>query len=120
MRNKPSYSIFKNAKYAFDGVITAFHGEVSFKLELLFGFFITVGIVFLPLTLFSKLILFITMVLVMVVELLNSSIENVVDLVTSDIHPLAKNAKDIGAAAVLFTVVLHLVCWAVIVYSEIL
>ncbi len=117
MRNKPSYSIFKNAKYALDGVITAFDGEVSFKLELFFGFFITLGIVFLPLTLFSKLILFITMVLVMVVELLNSSIENVVDLVTSDIHPLA---KDIGAAAVLFTVVLHLVCWAVIVYSEIL
>ncbi len=120
MRNKPNYSIFKNAKYAIDGFVTAFNGEVSFKLELFFGLFITLGIIFLPFTLFSKLILFITFVLILVVELLNSSIENIVDLVTKDIHPLAKNAKDIGATAVLFTVLLHIVCWVVIIYSELL
>jgi diacylglycerol kinase (ATP) len=49
--------------------------------------------------------------MIMIAELLNSAVENVVDLVTTDIHPLAKAAKDIGATAVLFSVILHIVCW---------
>lgn len=50
----------------------------------------------------------------MIAELLNSAVENVVDLVTTDMHPLAKSAKDIGATAVLFAVILHLSCWVII------
>jgi diacylglycerol kinase (ATP) len=54
----------------------------------------------------------------MIVELLNSAVENVVDLVTTDIHPLAKSAKDIGATAVLFSVLLHLACWVMILLDK--
>jgi diacylglycerol kinase (ATP) len=54
----------------------------------------------------------------MIVELLNSSVENVVDLVTKEIHPLAKCAKDLGATAVLFSVILHLLCWVIILINE--
>ena len=52
--------------------------------------------------------------MIMIAELLNSAVENVVDLVTTEIHPLAKSAKDIGATAVLFTVILHIICWLLI------
>jgi len=103
-----------------EGVKTAFKTETSFKLELFFGFFIFCAIILLPLTFSSKLILFTTAVIIPVAELLNSAIENLVDLVTKDIHPLAKNAKDLGAAAVLFSVLLHLICWIVIIFSELL
>jgi diacylglycerol kinase (ATP) len=61
-----------------------------------------------------KALLFATYMLVMIVELLNSAIENVVDLVTTDIHPLAKNAKDIGATAVMFSIGLHVSCWVIV------
>jgi diacylglycerol kinase (ATP) len=54
-----------------------------------------------------------TAILVLIVELINSAIENVVDLVTKEIHPLAKSAKDIGSTAVMFTIGLHLLLWVI-------
>ncbi len=120
MNNKPKYSLFKNAKYALDGFTHAFKTETSFKLELFFGFFIFLAIFLLPLSFYAKLILVITAFLVAVVELLNSAIENVVDLVTLKKHPLAKAAKDVAATAVLFSLMLHLLCWVLIIWEELL
>jgi len=114
MNNKPKYTLFKNASYAIDGLIHAIKNETSFKLELLVGVIIFPLIYFMPFALVYKLILIITYVMVMVAELLNSAVESVVDLVTTEIHPLAKAAKDVGATAVLFTVILHIVCWLLI------
>lgn len=65
----------------------------------------------------NKLILFVTGILVLIVELINSAIENVVDLVTKEIHPLAKSAKDLGSTAVMFTISLHLICWLFVLFS---
>jgi diacylglycerol kinase (ATP) len=64
--------------------------------------------------LYAKLALIITATLILIVELLNSAVENVVDLVTKEIHPLAKSAKDIGATAVMFSIFLHLSTWVII------
>ena len=114
MNNKPKYHLFKNTKYALDGLIYAFKTESSFKLELLSALIILPAIYMIDSSLESKLILLVTAFLVLIVELLNSAVENVVDLVTQDIHPLAKSAKDIGATAVMFSIFLHLMCWIVI------
>ncbi len=111
MNNKPRYSIFKNGRYALEGLIHAFKSETSFKLEIFFSIPIMIAITLLPLAFVSKMILFATLLLIMIVELLNSAVENVVDLVTQEVHPLAKSAKDIGATAVLFALILHLVIW---------
>jgi len=70
-------------------------------------------------TITIKLILLVTAFLVLIVELLNSAVENVVDLVTKDIHPLAKSAKDIGATAVMFSIVLHISCWVIVLLGNI-
>jgi len=118
MNNKPSYSLFKNAKYAIEGLIHALKTETSFKLELFLAPFVIVAITYLNFEFVEKLILFATLVLVMVVELLNSAVENVVDLVTTNHHPLAKSAKDIGATAVLFALLLHISLWILIVYKN--
>jgi len=117
MNNKPKYHLFKNTQYALEGFIHAFKTESSFKLELFASIFIFIGIYFIEVDLVYKLILSITAFLVLIVELLNSAVENVVDLVTKEIHPLAKSAKDIGATAVMFSIVLHLICWITIVYK---
>jgi diacylglycerol kinase (ATP) len=114
MNNKPKYTIFKNSQYAFEGLIHAIKTETSFKLELFFGFFIIIGIIYMPIELSYKLILLISLFIIFIAELLNSAVENVVDLVTKEIHPLAKTAKDLGATAVLFSVVLHILCWGFI------
>jgi len=114
MNNKPKYTLFKNASYALDGLIHAVKNETSFKLELLIALIVFPAIYFFPFALIYKLVLVITYFLIMIAELLNSAVENVVDLVTKEIHPLAKAAKDIGATAVLFSVVLHIICWLLI------
>jgi len=112
--NKPKYTLFKNASYAIDGLVHAVKNETSFKLELIVAFIVFPAIYLLPFELSYKLILVVTYFLIMIAELLNSAVENVVDLVTKEIHPLAKSAKDIGATAVLFSVILHIVCWVMI------
>ena len=117
MNNKPKYTLFKNASYAMDGLIHAIKTETSFKIEVAIAIVFLPVIYFLPFELIYKLILLVTYFMIMISELLNSAIENVVDLVTTDIHPLAKAAKDIGATAVLFSVILHLLCWVVILFD---
>ena len=116
--NKPKYTIFKNASYALQGLKTAFLNETSFKIELFLAIPIFLAIIMIDTTGTNKLILTSTAFLIAITELLNSAVENVVDLVTKEFHPLAKNAKDIGATAVLFSVVLHLICWITILLGE--
>lgn len=114
MNNKPKYHLFKNTKYALDGLIHAVKTESSFRLELFASVFIILGILFIEVDLVYKLVLLISGILVLIVELLNSAVENVVDLVTKEHAPLAKTAKDIGATAVMFSIGLHIVCWIVV------
>lgn len=111
VNNKPKYHLLKNTRYALEGFIYAFKTESSFRLELFCAVFIILGIVLVDTTLSNKLILLVSGILVLITELLNSAIENVVDLVTKEYAPLAKTAKDIGAAAVMISIVLHIVCW---------
>ena len=117
MQNKPKYNFLKNWKYALDGLAIALKTENSFRLELLFSIFIIIAIILIDANLTNKLILFVTGILVLIVELINSAIENVVDLVTKEIHPLAKSAKDLGSTAVMFTISLHLICWLFVLFS---
>ena len=114
MNNKPKYTLFKNASYAWDGLVHAVKTETSFKIELAIAVVFFPLVYFMPFLLMYKLILIVTYMLIMIAELLNSAVVNVVDLVTTEIHPLAKAAKDIGATAVLFSVTLHLLCWVLI------
>ena len=117
MQNKPKYNFFKNWKYALNGLVIAVKTESSFRLELFFSIFIIAGIIFVDINLTNKLILLVTGILVLIVEIINSAIENVVDLVTKEIHPLAKSAKDLGSTAVMFTISLHLICWLLVLFS---
>lgn len=113
MNNKPKYHLFKNTQYAIEGLIHALKTESSFKLELMAGVIIIPFIFILDFVLIEKVALLMTAILVLIVELINSAIENVVDLVTKEIHPLAKSAKDIGSTAVMFAIGLHLLLWVI-------
>ncbi len=115
LRNKPKYNFLKNSKYAIDGFFCAIKAETSFRLELILGLLLLIILFYIDISTISKLILFLTYFLILIVELINSAIENTVDLITNEIHPLAKNAKDIGATAVMFSITLHIVCWIVII-----
>ena len=67
-----------------------------------------------------KGLLFLATTVVLVVELLNSAIESVVDIASSEYHVLAKRAKDLGSAAVLLSIVLAVVLWSVVIFRILL
>ncbi|WP_044418009.1 diacylglycerol kinase [Halarcobacter anaerophilus] len=114
MNNKPKYHLFKNTTYALSGLKHVLKTESSFKLELFCAIFIIAGIILIDTSISNKLILLVSGILVLIIELVNSAIENVVDLVTKEYAPLAKTAKDIGSSAVMFSIILHVVCWIMI------
>lgn len=70
---------------------------------------------FFNLSLWNGFLLTVFLVLVFIVELLNTAIENVVDLASPDYHELAKKAKDAASAAVFFSLALYAMAWGVII-----
>ena len=107
--------IFSAFFYSVDGFRTAWKYEHAFRQELMVAVPGTVVALLLPVSVLEKLALVGVLVLVLVVELINSAIESVVDRVSLDRNPLSKNAKDLGSAAVMLSVVFALVTWGVIV-----
>jgi len=118
MVNKPKFSIFKNVTYALEGAKTVLKSEKSFKTQLLVIAIIGVALIFINISIVSKLVLFFSTWLILIAEAFNSAIERVVDLVTQDYHQLAKEAKDIGSFAVLLTFILIAAIWGVTLYLE--
>ena len=72
----------------------------------------------LPISSFQKLFLIGVLVFVLIVELFNSAIEAVVDRVSLERHPLSKNAKDMGSAAVMLAIFLAGACWTVVLFNR--
>jgi diacylglycerol kinase (ATP) len=100
--------------YSIDGFRSAWKHEHAFRQEA--GVFVVGSLValLLPVSAFEKLLLIGVLMLILIVELINSSIEAVVDRVSLERHPLSKNAKDFGSAAVLLSCVLAIAAWAVV------
>lgn len=74
----------------------------------------------LPLSGVERILLIFPLGLSIIVELLNSAIENVVDLTSPEIHPLAKKAKDMGSAAQLVALCLIVLTWAIVLQDNFL
>jgi diacylglycerol kinase (ATP) len=118
MLNKKGYSLMKNLGYALNGLKELISYEISFKLELISLIFIIPIVIYLDVTLIEKIFLFSSFMLVLVAEALNGAIERVVDLVTTEYHPLAEKAKDTASGAVLIAIILSFIIWVTILYSH--
>ena len=99
--------------------MAAFKSEAAFRQEIALFVALLPALYFLPVDLEMKLLLFAVNVIVLIIELLNSAIEAVVDLVSPEFNELAKNAKDMGSAAVLLSLALAAVIWFFAILSVI-
>ena len=102
--------------YSLNGLRFAISNEAAFRQEICIVVFVLVVLLFLPLSLFWKGLLFFATTSILVVELLNSAIESVVDIASPEYHDLAKRAKDLGSAAVLVSIVLAIVLWGMAIF----
>jgi len=98
-------------RYSVCGLLAAFKEEAAFRQEL-FLYIVFLPLLFLlPVSHFFKALLLFAHTGVLIVELLNSAIEAIVDLASPDYHPLAKQAKDMGSAAVLLSILVVFALW---------
>ena len=102
--------------YSLYGLWFAVRNESAFRQELCLFVILLVILFFLPLSITFKCILFFANSIVLIVELLNSAIESVVDLSSPEYNVLAKRAKDLGSAAVFVSLILALVLWLVALF----
>lgn len=103
--------ILKAGGYSLQGLRATWQGEAAFRQECLLLLLVIPTIVFLDLSATERSLLVIVTILVLIVELLNSAIEAVVDRVGSEYHELSGRAKDMGSAAVLISLLLWCYVW---------
>lgn len=97
-----------------DGLLATYRGEAAFR-QLLVLHTLLVGWAFLlDLAMIARALLLAVCLLSLVVELLNSAIEAVVDRISLEHHPLSRNAKDMGSAAQSVTLVMVAAVWAMV------
>ena len=109
--------ILHAARHSADGFAEAWRNEAAFRQELL------LAAVLIPLAFvldapgIGKALMIGSVVLVLIVELLNSAVEAAIDRISFERHPLAKRAKDIGSAAVLLSLVNVAIVWGLVLFG---
>ncbi len=104
------------AKNSWCGIVYAFKEESAFRQELTLMILLMPIAIFLPISHFEKAILVSSLILVLVVELLNSSVEAAIDRISFEHHDLSKRAKDFGSAAVMLALLISALLWLTVCF----
>ena len=106
------------AKNSWHGLIFAFKEESAFRQELVLLVVLSPIALFLPVGHVEKALMICSLIMVLVIELLNSSVEAAIDRISFEHHDLSKRAKDFGSAAVMLALLIAFVIWAAVLYQE--
>ena len=103
--------IVNATKYSLKGFKSAIIYETAFRQELILLLVAYVIVMLIDFTIYERILLLGSIGFVMIVELLNSAIECVVDRIGSERHELSGRAKDYGSAAVFMSLLLAIILW---------
>lgn len=103
---------------SFKGLRDGWREEEAFRLEVIMGVFVIPAGLLLGNGPLEKIALIAPMLLVFIIELLNSAIEAAIDRISEDHHPLSGLAKDLGSAAVFVGYVLLALCWGIVFWAR--
>ena len=109
--------IIKAAGYSWKGLRAAWQHEAAFRQEAVLALVAITIACWLDVDAITRVLLIGSVFLIIIVEILNSAIEAVVDRIGSEFHPLAGRAKDMGSAAVLLSIILALFVWVTLLWS---
>ena len=101
-------------RYSLQGMASAFRHEDAFRQECLLAVLLIPAALFLHVGTTERALMIASVLLVLIVELLNSAVEAAVDRISLENHLLAKRAKDIGSAAVFLSLINVVFVWALI------
>lgn len=103
--------------YSMEGMRAAFRHEDAFRQEVFLAVLLIPAAFFTPASGGGKALMIFSVLLVLIVELLNSAVEAAVDRISLENHALAKRAKDIGSAAVLLALIGVPVVWGLVLFG---
>ena len=112
--NKGITRAFRAAVNSWNGLVFAVREESAFRQELTLASILVPLSFILPVSPAEHIILFGSVILVLIVELLNSSVEAAIDRISFEKHDLSQRAKDFGSAAVMLALILCLFSWVCI------
>ena len=110
--------VWRATGIALQGLRAAWQHEDAFRQEVLIAAIAVPVALLLPVVPFGKVMMIASLLLVLIVELLNSALEAAVDHTSLEQHPLAKRAKDIASAAVFLSIVNALVVWGLVLFGR--
>ena len=101
-------------RYSLSGLAGAWRTEGAFRQEVIGAAILIPIACFIPVPVLHRALLIASVLMVIVVELLNSAMEAAIDRISLDRHPLSGQAKDLGSAAVAVALLMSALCWIVI------
>ena len=110
--------VFRATGFSMKGLKAAWIHEAAFRQELLLACLMLPIALFVDISTVERLLLILTLFIVLIVELLNSAVEAVVDRVGDEIHVLSGQAKDIASAAVFMSLALCGITWVVVLSAR--
>ena len=109
--------IIKAIGYSWQGLIAAYKNEAAFRQELLLAAVLIPIAIWLADNVIQMALMITSVLLVMIVEILNSAIEAVVDRFGGELHELSGRAKDMASAAVFLALIYMTVIWALMLWQ---
>ncbi|MFZ4761289.1 MAG: diacylglycerol kinase [Alphaproteobacteria bacterium] len=106
--------LIKAAGYSLEGLQSAIATEEAFRLELILLVIGTILAFFLDIAAIERALMIASLMLILIVEIVNTAFEVTIERISSDRHALSKRAKDLGSAAVFLAVLNALMVWAII------
>jgi diacylglycerol kinase (ATP) len=106
-------------RYSMDGLAGAWRTEGAFRQEVICAAILIPIACLVPVPILER-VLIAAVLMVLVVELLNSAMEAAIDRISLDRHPLSKKAKDTGSAAVLVAIVIAMLVWGAVLFPHLL
>ena len=102
--------------YSIDGLAGVWRTEGAFRQEVIIAAVLIPIACVIPVPLLQRALLVASVLMVLVVELLNSAMEAAIDRISLDTHPLSKKAKDTGSAAVMLSIVIAMLVWGAVLF----
>lgn len=103
--------------YSCDGLKTAWKNEAAFRQEILACAILIPLTFFIPSTSVEKILMIGSLLLIVIVELINTGFENIIERISNDWHESSKKVKDLGSAAVLIAILNAVMIWGIILFN---
>jgi diacylglycerol kinase (ATP) len=118
LKRRSFRNFLASIRYSIDGFMAALKHEPSFREDLIFAVLLVPLAIILPVNAVSTSLMIASLILILIVELLNSAIEWVIDYLRPERHPLAKRIKDMASAAVFLSYINCIVVWSIMLWPS--